>query len=69
LAQFTQAVIQGAFVLAKSQHDPAVAAKCLDHLRRYLELSFERPPQPSPARVVRAARRSTPDARRPTPKA
>ncbi|MBV8567632.1 MAG: TetR/AcrR family transcriptional regulator [Methylobacteriaceae bacterium] len=37
LALFTQAVIQGAFVLAKARHGAAVAADCLDHLRRYLE--------------------------------
>lgn len=49
LALFTQAVIQGAFVLAKSQHNPAVAAECLGHLRRYLELTFTHPqPPPSP---------------------
>lgn len=49
LAMFTQAVIQGAFVLAKSQHDPAVAADCLDHLRRYLQMIFAHPP-PNPAK-------------------
>jgi TetR/AcrR family transcriptional repressor of nem operon len=37
LGLFTQAVIQGAFVLAKAHNDPAVAAECLTHLRRYLE--------------------------------
>jgi TetR/AcrR family transcriptional repressor of nem operon len=40
LALYTQAVIQGAFILAKAQHGPQVAADCLDHLRRYLELLF-----------------------------
>ncbi|MBW8757940.1 MAG: TetR/AcrR family transcriptional regulator [Burkholderiales bacterium] len=54
LALFTQAVIQGAFVLAKSRHNPAIAADCLDHLRRYLELTF-RAPQPPPARSRRRA--------------
>lgn len=53
LALFTQAVIQGAFVLAKSHHDPAIAADCLDHLRRYLELTFQAAPQPPPARSRR----------------
>jgi TetR/AcrR family transcriptional repressor of nem operon len=43
LALYTQAVIQGAFVLAKAKHDPTVAADCLDHLRRYLELLFRQP--------------------------
>jgi TetR/AcrR family transcriptional repressor of nem operon len=40
LALYTQAVIQGAFILAKAKEDPAVAAACLDHLRRYLEMLF-----------------------------
>jgi TetR/AcrR family transcriptional regulator, transcriptional repressor for nem operon len=43
LALYTQAVIQGAFVLAKAKDDPAVAAQCLDHLRHYLELLFRHP--------------------------
>jgi len=43
LALFTQAVIQGAFVLAKAKHGPQVAADCLGHLRRYLEMLFNRP--------------------------
>ena len=43
LAYYTQAVIQGAFVLAKAQHSSEVAAACLDHLRRYLELLFAQP--------------------------
>jgi TetR/AcrR family transcriptional regulator, transcriptional repressor for nem operon len=42
LAFHTQAVIQGAFILAKAQHGASVAADCLDHLRRYLELLFNR---------------------------
>ena len=43
LALYTQAVIQGAFILAKAEGGPEVAAACLDHLRRYLELLFEQP--------------------------
>jgi TetR/AcrR family transcriptional repressor of nem operon len=43
LALYTQAVIQGAFILAKAKNGPSVAADCLDHLRRYLELLFTRP--------------------------
>ena len=43
LALYTQAVIQGAFILAKSKNGPAVAGESLDHLRRYLELLFDRP--------------------------
>lgn len=42
LALYTQAVIQGAFILAKAKHGPEVAAACLDHLRRYIEMLFKR---------------------------
>lgn len=37
VALFTQAVLQGAFVLAKAKHDPEVAADCVDHLIDYVE--------------------------------
>ena len=40
LAYYTQAVIQGSFILAKAQQSSQVAAACLDHLHRYLELLF-----------------------------
>lgn len=40
LALYTQAVLQGAFILAKSRDGPDVAADCVAHLRRYLELLF-----------------------------
>ena len=43
LALYTQASIQGSFILAKAQHDVGIAAACIDHLRRYLELLFARP--------------------------
>jgi TetR/AcrR family transcriptional regulator, transcriptional repressor for nem operon len=36
-ALFAQAVLQGAFVLAKAKHGPKVAADCLDHLTRYFD--------------------------------
>ena len=36
-ALYSQAVLQGAFILAKAKHGPSVAANCLDHLRRYFE--------------------------------
>jgi TetR/AcrR family transcriptional repressor of nem operon len=55
LALFMQAVVQGAFVLAKSQHDPAIAAACLDHLRNYLQLAFE--VRPAMSRVKPAPRK------------
>ena len=44
LALDTQAVLQGAFVLAKSKGGPEVARDCLAHLRRYLLQLFNRPP-------------------------
>jgi TetR/AcrR family transcriptional repressor of nem operon len=40
LARFTQAAIQGAFILAKAADDPELARECIAHLRRYLELLF-----------------------------
>lgn len=51
LAYYSQAVIQGAFILVKAQQSSKVAAECLDHLHRYIELLFTRPqsatlPQP-----------------------
>ena len=36
-ALYSQAVLQGAFILAKAKHGPRVAADCLDHLKRYFE--------------------------------
>ena len=38
LAVYMQAVIQGAFILAKAQQGPAVAAACLDHPAGFLVL-------------------------------
>jgi TetR/AcrR family transcriptional repressor of nem operon len=40
LALHTQAVIQGAFILAKAKGGAAIAAASIDHLRRYIELLF-----------------------------
>lgn len=40
LALHIEAVLQGAFILAKAKDSPAVAAACLDHLHRFLELLF-----------------------------
>ncbi len=61
LALHIQAVIQGAFVLAKARRGPRVAAECLQHLRRYLETQFTQTPtkehEPWPA--SRRSRRSS----------
>jgi TetR/AcrR family transcriptional repressor of nem operon len=43
LARHTQAVIQGAFVLAKAGDDPALARESIDHLERYIRLLFNCP--------------------------
>ena len=40
LGQHIVAVLQGAFILAKATGGAAVAAECLDHLRRYINLLF-----------------------------
>jgi TetR/AcrR family transcriptional regulator, transcriptional repressor for nem operon len=40
LALHTQAVIQGAFILAKATGGAAIAADSIDHLRRYIEMLF-----------------------------
>jgi len=50
LALHTQAVIQGAFILAKGRGSAEIAAESLDHLRRYLELLF-----PVPVATAQAA--------------
>ncbi len=41
LALHTQAVLQGAFILAKAEGGAAVAAASIDHLRRYIEMLFQ----------------------------
>ena len=46
LALHMQAVLQGAFILAKATQDPAVAAASIAHLRAYLEHLFQPAPRP-----------------------
>lgn len=43
LALHTQAVLQGAFILAKATGDPGSAIESAQHLRRYLSLLFRSP--------------------------
>ncbi|HJW40785.1 MAG TPA: TetR/AcrR family transcriptional regulator [Rhizomicrobium sp.] len=43
LALHMQAVLQGAFILAKAKGSAAAAEASIDHLRRYIELLFSRP--------------------------
>jgi TetR/AcrR family transcriptional regulator, transcriptional repressor for nem operon len=42
LALYTQAALQGAFIIAKAKGNAKDAAACVDHLRRYVELLFNR---------------------------
>ena len=41
LALHTQAVLQGAFILAKAKNGAEIAVSSVDHLRRYIELLFQ----------------------------
>jgi len=41
LAQHTQAVLQGSFILAKAKGGATTAAASIDHLHRYIELLFQ----------------------------
>jgi TetR/AcrR family transcriptional repressor of nem operon len=43
LALHSQAVLQGAFILAKAKGGANVAATSVDHLRRYITLLFQQP--------------------------
>jgi TetR/AcrR family transcriptional repressor of nem operon len=42
LANYTQTVLQGAFVLSKAANDPAVVIESIGHLHRYFEHLFQR---------------------------
>jgi len=44
LALFTQAALQGAFILAKAQGGAPAATDAVSHLRRYIESLFPLPP-------------------------
>lgn len=48
LAAHTQAVLQGAFILAKAKSDVGIAMESVDHLRRYVELLFSSAPEKPP---------------------
>ncbi len=50
LARHTQAVLQGAFILAKASGDPDMARESIDHLIRYIELLFDQPRIEAPIR-------------------
>jgi len=60
VALFAQAAIQGAFILAKAQHDAAAARRAIAHLHQYVASLLPAPANPSTAR----SRPSTSAARR-----
>ena len=43
LALHTQAVLQGAFIMAKARGSAEIAADTIDHLIRYIRLLFNKP--------------------------
>jgi TetR/AcrR family transcriptional repressor of nem operon len=57
LAAHTQAVLQGAFILAKATGSRRVARDSVEHLRRYIEMLFAAPA----AGKRKLPRRETPD--------
>jgi TetR/AcrR family transcriptional repressor of nem operon len=60
VALFAQAALQGAFILAKAQHDAAAARRAIAHLRQYVASLL-----PGPAQVaITRSRPSTSAARR-----
>ncbi|MEM8752851.1 MAG: TetR/AcrR family transcriptional regulator [Pseudomonadota bacterium] len=48
LARHIQAVLQGAFILAKATGDAKIARESVDHLRRYIERLFATEPEEEP---------------------
>ena len=46
LALHTQAVLQGAFILAKATGDREIARESIDHLKRYIELLIDQGREP-----------------------
>jgi TetR/AcrR family transcriptional repressor of nem operon len=42
---FIQSTLQGSFIFAKAKRSPGVVRENLEHLRRYLEALFAKPPQ------------------------
>jgi len=63
LALFAQAAIQGAFILAKAQHDPAAARRAIAHLHRYVASLLA---APTPTTATRSRPTIAATRRRPT---
>ncbi len=55
LAHYTQAVLQGAFILAKAQGTVQMAADCVTHLRRYVALVLNDPTHSTPFAAISPA--------------
>jgi TetR/AcrR family transcriptional repressor of nem operon len=55
LALHTQAVLQGAFILAKAKGNARVVKSSIDHLHRYVELLFRGPKKKAAGRIDHAA--------------
>ncbi len=49
LALHTQAVLQGAFILAKARNGPELARQSIAHLKHYFRLLFRAPPNEVPS--------------------
>ena len=58
LALHMQAVLQGAFILAKAKGNAASVEASIDHLRRYVELLFRRPKKKPAGRTDHADNRA-----------
>ncbi len=52
LAHYTQAALQGAFILAKAQGTVQMAADCVAHLRRYVALVLNDPTHSTPFAAI-----------------
>ncbi len=53
LALYTQATLQGAFILAKAKGNAAVAAECIDHLRQHVAHLLGAKPRPGHRKETR----------------
>ena len=68
LALFTQATLQGAFILAKAQGSAGIVAQCLDHLRQRLaQLLGAGPLPPTQPPPTQPPSTQPPPTRRPPP--
>lgn len=64
LALFTQASLQGAFILAKAQDSASIARQCVDHLRQHVASLLGDPAVPAAVSAKAASARPSSRARR-----